>query len=689
MKISYNWLHDFVDLKDLGLDPPIVSQALASVGLAVEGIERPNEDSVFNLDVTSNRPDCLNHLGVARELAAQFRLNLHDPDFSDLPAQHPADLFPARVVNEDAELCPLYAARVMTGVRIEESPAWLKEKLLAVGQRPINNLVDITNYVLLVVGHPLHAFDYEKLDGRTIVVRQARQGETIVTLDGTERSLDPPMLAICDASKPVAVAGIMGGQNSEISLNTTTILLESAYFAPPSVRSTSKRLGLRTEASYRFERGADPEVPVMALNLACRLIEQIAGGQTVGPVLNENPVPFTRRILDLRQKRISQVLGIAVEPEFVAYLLPRLRFKILEQDDRQWKLQVPGFRVDVEIEDDLVEEVARHYGYDKIPGTYPQPSSPGSFLPTRPQEQALLERLRAAGFYEAVNYAFSTPARETQFFRSATRMVPIANPLTEEDTHLRTSLLPGLIAAARRNLNHGTRDIKLFELGHAFVPREDSAPDDFREEAHLALVGSGSWYEPFWLDCRDDFRFFHLKGIVEALLCLLGSEVGFERVTDVRFLHPGAAARIVVDQTPIGILGELSPELHGEFKFLQRFYVAELNLSGLLSRPLPEARYSPLSRFPVIERDLSFVVDKGVEYDRITSAIKSLSIANLRDVQLIDLYQGHKLPSGKVSLTARLTFADLTRTLTQDDVNSYMERISGLLYREFQAEPRA
>jgi phenylalanyl-tRNA synthetase beta chain len=688
MRISYDWLNDYVDLRDLGLDPEVVSKALASVGLAVEGIERSEGDSILNLDVTSNRPDCLNHLGVARELAAHFRLNLRDPDFSDLPPLHPADRFPARVIIEDGDLCPLYAARVMTGVRIGESPGWLREKLLAVGQRPINNIVDITNYVLLVVGHPLHAFDYEKLEGRAIVVRRARKGEMIVTLDGADRLLEPGMLAICDASKPVAVAGVMGGQNSEISLNTNTILLESAYFAPPSVRSTSKSLGLRTEASYRFERGADPEVPVKALNLACRLIQQIAEGEAVGPVLDENPNPFSRRTLELRQKRVRQVVGIDLDSGFVPDVMPRLGFNLLGQEDRKWKIEVPGFRIDVEIEDDLVEEVARHYGYDRIAGTYPRPSSPGNFLPTRPHEQALLKRLRGAGFYEAVNYAFSTPARERQFFGTSTRMVAIANPLTEDDTHLRTSLLPALVACARRNLNHGTRDIRLFELGHVFVLSENVALDEFREEARLALIGSGSFYEPFWSGSREELRFSHLKGIVEALIRALGSEPRFERASGLSYLHPGVAASVKVDGALIGVVGELSPELHEEFKFQQRFCLAELSLGPLLTRPLPEPRYSALARFPAVERDLSFVVDKSVEYDRMSFAIKSLNIDNLRDVQLIDLYQGQKLPSGKVSLTVRLTFADFTRTLTQEDVNGYMESVSGLLNQEFRAEPR-
>lgn len=689
MKISYNWLHDFVDLRDLGLDPEFVSQALASVGLAVEGIDAWQDDSVFNIDVTSNRPDCLSHLGVARELAAHFRLKLRVPDLSEPAVDSSVTSHPAAVVIEAPDLCPLYSARVLTSVEVAESPVWLKERLLAVGQRPINNIVDITNYVLLLLGHPLHAFDYEKLEGRRIVVRRPRPGESVVTLDGVERALDPSMAAICDAVRPVAVAGVMGGQNSEISLNTHTILLESAYFTPSSIRSTSRALGLRTEASYRFERGADPAIPVKALHLACRLIEEVAGGRCAGPVLVEDPIPFGTRSIELRPGRIRQVVGIDIDGDFVTDILGRLDFQCNPMGDGGWKVSAPGFRVDVGLEDDLVEEVARHYGYDKIPSTYPAPKGAGEFLPTRPHEQTLVQAFRGFGFYEAVNYVFSTPEREGLFFGRPTRMVAIANPLTEEDTHLRTSLLPGLVANVRHNLNHGTRDVRLFEFGKVFaVPEEGGDASSLSERPHLGMVATGSFYRPFWAGCREDFGFFHLKGIAEELVRLLGFTPEFEKTEETGFLHPGAGVRILIEGRQVGFLGELSPELHEAFKFLQKVFVGEVDLTPFLAKPLAAPGYLPFSRYPGTERDLSFVVDKGVEYGRIATAIKSLHIDNLRDVQVVDLYQGQKLPSSKVSLTVRLTFADLTRTLTQEEVNRHMTQVAELLRRDFDAEQR-
>ncbi len=688
MKISYTWLQDLLDLEPLGLDSAAVAQALASLGLPIEGIEQHGADTILDVEVTSNRPDCLNHLGVARELAAHFRLKLKTPDFSSPPATFALSAFPSSVTIEASDLCPRYAARIITEIQIGESPDWLKERLIAVGQRPISNVVDITNYVLLTVGHPLHAFDYERLEENRIVVRRPRPDETIVTLDGMERRLTPEMLAICDARKPVALAGVMGGADSEISTLTSTVLLESAYFRPSSIRSTSKKLGLRTEASYRFERGADPLAPVGALNMATRLIAELAGGKCAGEVLDENPVPFEPRKLVLRTKRITQVTGMKFEPESVTETLERLHFGAIPISDAAWEVRVPSFRPDVEMEDDLVEELARHYGYDKIPSTYPVQQTHGAFLPTRKAEDMLLERLHAFGVFEAVNYVFSTPAREARLFGQPPNMVPIANPLTEEDTHLRTSLIPGLVDSLRRNLNHGNREVRLYEFGKVFIPVPGSE-SGFREELRLGIILTGIFYRPYWQTSGDELNFFHLKGAIEESLRGLGRTLSCSPTTAIPFLHPGNGAEASVDGCSLGFLGQLHPDVQEEYKFLDKVFVAELNLEPLFAVPVPEPHYAPLLRFPTTERDLSFVVDKGVKYGKIISAIKSLSIANLRDIRLIDLYRGQNLPAGKVSLAIRLTFADPSRTLTQDEVSRYTEQVADLLSSGFSAERRS
>jgi phenylalanyl-tRNA synthetase beta chain len=687
MKISYQWLGDFLDLD---VDASGLASLLTKVGLAVEEIEELGNDSVLDVEVTTNRPDCLNHFGIAREIAAQLRLQLKSPDFS--PPQNEADpstpLSP-EVSIENRELCPRYAARVLSGFTLGESPDWLKARLEAVGQRPINNIVDITNYVLLEVGHPLHAFDYDKLEEHRIIVRTAKSSERLTTLDGLERQLDSSMLVIGDARRPVAMAGIMGGEESEISKDTRTILLESAYFSPTSVRHTAKKLGLRTEASFRFERGADPQILVKALNRTCRLIQEIAGGVMAGPVIDEYPNPPAPNSVQLRSQRLERVLGVQIDPEIVTDTLSRLEFEASTTEEKIWQVQVPSFRVDVGIEDDLVEEVARHYGYDRIESTYPGTSSVGRFLPTDEHDRLLTGTLEGLGFWEAFNYVFTHPSKEALFWNSSPSMAAISNPLTEEDTHLRVSLVPGLVEALRRNLNHGNKNVRLFELGKVFAPGAEKDSADFKEASRLGLVATGTFYQPFWNTAHDEFHFHHLKGVVETLLGKLGCRGVFEDTSDISFLHPGMAASLSADGEPLGVFGQLHPELREAYKFLQPVFVAELFLEPLYGRPLPEPRYESFERLPSVERDLSFIVDKKVEYATMLSLVENLGIQDLHDIQLIDLYQGPTLPQGKVSLTIRLTFVSPETTLTQEKVNCYTEEIFSVLKEAFSMQARS
>ncbi len=688
MKVSYQWLQAYVNLDGLKGGVSALAEALTGVGLAVEEIQELENDFIIDLEVTTNRPDCLNHLGIAREIAAQFRLQLKSPDFS--PPQNGADestSLAADVTIENFQLCPRYAARVLSDFTIGESPDWLKERLEAVGQRPINNIVDITNFVLLEMGHPLHAFDYDKLKEHRIIVRTAEAGERLTTLDGFERELDSSMLVIGDASRPVAIAGIMGGEESEISQDTRTILLESAYFDPASVRKTAKNLSLGTEASFRFERGADPEIPVKALNRTCRLIQEIAGGVMAGPVIDEYPNPPARNSVQLRSQRIAQVLGVEIDPEFVTDTLARLEFVASKTEKNIW--QVPSFRVDVGLEEDLVEEVGRHYGYDRIESTYPNAPGVGSFLATDGHDRVLTRALEGFGFLEAFNYVFTNPSREALFGNSAPSQAAISNPLSEEDSHLSVSLVPGLVEALRRNLNHGNKNVRLFELGKVFIP--DASEDGVgpQESWRLGLVATGAFYQPFWNTAQDEFHFHHLKGIVEALLEKLGREGEFQDVSDISFLHPGISASVAVDGELCGALGQLHPRLQDAFKFLHSVYVAELFLEPLHGHPLPQPRYEPLERLPSVQRDLSFIVDKEVEYARMLSVVEKLGIPELHDIELIDLYQSSTLPQGKVSLAIRLTFASPKKTLTQEEVNRSTEEIASLLEKTFSTETRS
>lgn len=689
MKISYQWLLDFVDLDILGVEMRTLSDALTMLGLAVEGVEEKGDDYIFDVDVTTNRPDCLNHLGVARELAARFCLKLKRPDLREPPpGVIEGHELPAAVTIEESDDCPRYAARVITGVRVEESPPWLKSRLENLGQRPINNIVDITNYVLFEIGHPLHAFDYEKLAGGRIIVRKARAGETLTTLDGIERSLDPSMLMICDAGKPVAVAGVMGGENSEISPATETLLLESAYFNPASVRATARRLGLRTEASFRFERGADPDLPVRALNLASSLIEKLAHGKCAGPVIDEHPLVRQPIRLTLREERIRQVLGIDLELQEASEILSRLEFEVLKREAGKVQVLSPSFRSDIAIEDDLVEEVARHYGYDRIHSTYPAPSQPGRFSPGEKVQAIVDQVLTGLGFSEAYTYSFTTRERERELFGEHSSPIPIANPLSEADTHLRTSLLPGLLASLRHNFNHGQQDVRLYETGKVFLAPNHGMGEEVREEKRLALAAAGGFYQPYWDSFEHQFKFPHLKGVAEALFAQLRCPVEFSRLQSSPFLHPGKAARLTLRGRDLGILGELHPGLRGRMKLPSRVFLLELSLDRLLGGSEVAFQYRPVSRFPAVERDLSFLVDKSVEYGKLTSAVQALRIAELRKVELIDFYQGRHLPERKVSLTVRFTFAHSGRTLTQEEVNQYSDQIFSELRSRFSAEAR-
>ena len=687
MKVSCQWLQEFVDIGSLDVDVQGLAEALTRLGLAVEEVIQLGDDSVLDLEVTTNRPDCLNHLGVAREISAQFRIPLDLPDFSSPEKVNQPASLSTQVAIENADLCPRYAAAILSGVQVGESPDWLKERLEALGQRPINNIVDATNYVLMEIGHPLHAFDYEKLREHRVVVRPAVSGEHLTTLDGTKRQLDPAMLVICDASQPVALAGIMGGEESEISEATRTILLESAYFDPASVRSTAKALGIRSEACFRFERGADPEIPVKALNRTCRLIQEIAGGVLEGAVVDEYPNVQSKEPLQLRQERIEAVVGVSMDAEFVAQTLSHLEFIVSEGDGNNWQVQVPSFRVDVRMEEDLVEEVARHHGYDQIESTYPEASSAGRFHPTRAHDQILIRTLEGLGFMEAFNYVFTNPSREQPFWGTPPSMAAISNPLTEEDTHLRTSLVPGLVEALRRNLNHGNQNVRLFEFGKVFIPGESGDPQDLQEISRLGLVVSGAFYQPYWNTSQDEVHFHHLKGMVESLVSKLGLKARFE-VSEVPFLHPGVSSSVVVEGGELGVLGQLHPSLQEAYKFLDPVLIAELFLKPLYEAPLAEPQYARVGRFPSVQRDLSFVVDKEVEYSKMVSVVEEMGIPDLRGVQLLDLYQGPNLPQGKVSLAIRLTFANPEKTLTQEKVNGFTDDIFSVLEEAFSAQAR-
>ena len=688
MKINYKWLQDFVTLGELGVTIEEIGCVLTDLGLNVEDIERADDNFILDIEVTTNRSDCLNHLGIAREIAAHYRIPFNSADvfFSDNKKKSTG--LSSSIQIDNADLCPRYTGRVISNLKVEESPDWLKSRLESVGQRPINNIVDITNYVMLAIGQPLHAFDYEKLEDNRIVVRTFKSGESLNFLDGIPRQLNSSMLAICDAQCPVALAGIMGGQETEVSAETSTIFLESAYFDPGSIRRTAKYLGLTTEASFRFERGADPEMTDKALNYACHLLQEISGGVLAGPILDEYPNPHPETSIVLRSERIDKLAGLSVDQEFITDILPRLEFSLSSNSRKGvWQVLVPSFRSDVKMEVDLIEEVARHYGYDKIESTYPATSGIGKFLSTRNHDRIITRKLEGLGFYEAFNYVFANPLKEEMFGNSSS-MVKISNPLTEEDTHLRISLIPGLLRTLERNLNHGNQDVRLFEFGRVFVPGKVDL-QEVQETSKLALVATGLFYQPFWDQLDEQFGFYHLKGVVESLLNGLDQQGTFEAISNIDFLHANVSARVSVGDKLLGFIGEVSPEIQEAYRFRQSVFVAEFSLSPLYSQPLQEPQYSSFGRFPSVEQDLSFLVDNKLEYAKILDAVEELNISDLQGIKLIDLYQGPTLPQDKASLSIRLTFANSERTLIQDEVNQHTEIVFSVLQKKFSVEGRS
>lgn len=682
MLISHQWLLEFVDLEIVVPEAEALGTTLTNLGLAVDEIHEIEGDTVFELDVTTNRPDCMNHLGVARELAAFFQLQLREPNWEAPPG--PSQSLPARVTIETPELCPRYAARVIQGVQIGPSPEWLEKRLRSLGQRPVNNVVDATNLVLFEMGHPLHAFDYDLLEGRRIVVRLPRAGEKQLTsLDDELRELEDDTLLICDAQRPVALAGVIGGEESEVTDATCNLLLESAYFNPACIRRTRTRLGLSTEASYRFERGADPEAPVRALNRCCNLILDLAGGACSGPVIDENPLPHQRPRIELDSERIQQVIGRPLDPRFVKKTLELLSYEVREEKS-SWSVSVPGFRVDTGLPDDLVEDLLRHHGYEAVPSTYPPPFSRGKLLASQADTDACLQILLGTGFSEAVNLAFCNPESQALFTLKEADLVTLTNPMSEDMTHLRGTLAAGLLSSVHRNFNFGSRDVRLFELGEIFQP--GSPP---HEDLRLGVVATGSWRVDSWQNSSQPLNFFHLKGLLETIFEVLEVQISF-RAQPQGFLHPGISAQILgTDGKELGWAGRLNPSLEQEEKLHQPIFLAEVSLGDFLERGWQEPQFRELDRFPSSQRDLSFLVDKGVEYGTMESAIKALNIPELQDIRPIDFYHGPKLPAGKKSLTIRLNFANPERTLRQEEIAAHANAVIAQLSAKVGAELRS
>ncbi len=731
MKILVSWLREFVDVPE---SPADLARDLSLHGFALEAMEAApagvtdglpwrdqllaapgsHDDAVLDIEVTSNRPDAMSVLGIAREVATMYSRPLRVParpargderrggsaadsrggrasldvarDRSALPA---LALKPLEVVDRseiavriDApDLCARYAGAV-ADVTIAPSPAWMQARLLACGVRPIGNVVDITNYVLLELGQPMHAFDLTRLAEAQIIVRTARPGERIRTLDDQVRTLAPEMLVIADATRAQAVAGVMGGGDSEVSDRSRAIVFESAWFKPQSIRRTSRQLALRTEASMRFERGADLGMSVVAMERACALLEVIGAGRARGAVVDGHPRPYAPRVIPLRRDSVSRLLGADVPRDVIEGILARLGF-VMTAAGEGWDVIVPSWRVDVQRTVDLVEEVGRHYGLDRLPATFPPLADAAPEPDPRIVRDRRLRRIMTGvGFFEALTFGFvSQPAAEA--FADAGDIVPITNPLSETFAVLRPSVLPGLVAAVAHNRRRERRDVRLFEIGNRF-----SRSTGERRAIAFAWTGAGTG-EHFTAKPRP-VDFFDAKGTVELVCDALGLS---PRVVAAQpsWLVAGRAGAVMVGGTPVGYLGLLAPGIADTHDLPrdEEVYVAELDLDALQALAADRAlRVEPLPRFPSIVRDVSILVGDTLPAETVRGTIRSAAPPVLVRVREFDRYQGKGIPEGKTSLSLRLTFQSPDRTLTDAEVQAAMETIVAALTREHDAVQR-
>ncbi len=644
------------------------------------------DDVILDVSVTPNRGDWASFIGVAREVAAYYRVPWTLPKVDLREARKSVNDWTSITIDAP-ELCPRYCARILTGVKVAPSPDWLARRLLAVGQRPINNIVDITNYVLMETGHPLHAFDYERLEGHRIIVRNSKQGETIETLDGVSRKLTAEMLVIADSAKPVAVAGVMGGSSSEVHSETTTILLESAYFNPVSIRRTARTLGMNTEASSRFQRGADPEMAVYALDRAAALMQQLAGAEVAPGAIDCHPRPATVPEISLRYARTGAILGTHIPGAEQKELLERLSFAVTNEDADSAAFRVPTWRPDVTGEIDLIEEVARLHGYAQIEATLPRVRpSEQVYAPAELKLRQLRNVLVSLGLTEMIHWTFSSQAEvaKTGLGEEYKQMVALENPLSENHATMRTSLAPALISTISNNFRRGVASVAAFEMGAVYRDIPGSLPE---QHQRLGVVMGGTAGEKHWSSAETQYDFYDLKGILEAVFESFGA-VPTLTASSSGVLQPGQGADIALNGKSIGFLGQLNREVSKTYDLNKPVYVLELDLHPLLDMPLPVAEMVQPPKFPASLRDLAVVVENNVPAADLQAAAAQSGGELLRYVYIFDVYTGKPIPLGHKSIALSLVFQAEDRTLTDADTQSAMDSIVKTLQTAFGATLR-
>lgn len=688
MKASIKWLKEFVDFSH---SPKEIAVALTMSGLEVEALEERDDDAMLEVSVPPNRPDCLSIRGIAREISAILRLPFRDISVS-VPKEEGE---PPSVEIKDSVLCHRYASRIIRGVKVGSSPRWISQRLELHGFRSANNVVDITNYVLLEMGHPLHAFDLDRLAGNRIVVKTAGLVNKILTLDNAQKNLAGDMLLIWDADKPVAIAGIMGGLDTEVNSSTVNILLESAYFNPVSVRRTSKAINLSTESSYRFERGADIEGLVSALNRAAQLIAETTGGKLTA--MTDNYPSAIRTVhIPVSLSKINKILGVDIDPSVVRDLLMRLGFEIKRAGEGITVIP-PSFRQDIRRDIDVIEEIARLYGYDKVPATLPairiqtMPQDIGLFPAKYRVIKTIENSMRSSGFSEAINYSFLNPLVFDNLRFSADdnrrEVIKIRNPLRKEEEALRTTLIPALLDNVVLNINRGEKSLRLFELARVFLQAGQKLP---HESLRLAAVYLKSPHARFLWQGKHE-GFYEMKGALENLFIKL--RIKNYSFTDLDlcepYLHPGKSCAVSVNGRNIGSLGTLHPALSENLDITGDMSLFELDIDTLLSDVQSEITYKPLPKYPYVERDISIVVSHDIAVEDIKKVITGIDSSMIEAVNLFDIYTGSPVPEGKKSLAFAVRYRAEERTLTDSEVNELHAKILECLRNSFKAELRA
>ncbi|PYX28651.1 MAG: phenylalanine--tRNA ligase subunit beta [Acidobacteria bacterium] len=667
MKLSPHWLRDFVDFK---VDYRRLADELTLAGIAVESISGEGDNTVFEMEITTNRPDAMNHYGVAREISALYDLQLR-PIEPKLPV--PQGKSDVTIEIREPELCPRFTAQEIRGAAVKASPSKIASRLALLDQRPISNAVDATNYVLWESGKPTHVFDLDLLEGRKLVIRKARVGETLKTLDGIDRKLTTEDLVVADAKKPVGLAGVMGGYDTMITDKTRNILIESAWWDPVTVRRMSKRHGIHTDASHRFERGADFASTVPSTNRVAELILNSGGGELIGGVIDVIARTLDLAPIELDRREVKRILGEELSDLEISRILTRLGFVLMAGHENAYLVQIPSWRLDVEREIDLIEEIARLHGYDKFANTLPAYSGEVVEQPHAVKDTKLRTSLLALGYHETISLTFISKEDARRFSPAAA--VELANPISDEASVMRTSMLPGMLNMLAYNLNRGTEDVRLFEAGNVF----EAVGDKTVELKRLCIGATGSAVQGSVHQPARPLSFFNVKGDVEDLLAPFASWTLYCDAEAADYYHPGRSARVVMDGATVAQFGQLHPDMAAARKIRQDVFAGEIFLDRLYQHDLRQVRYEALPRFPAVERDFSFVFDDTVVFEAIRQSVLGLGIPELRSFVPMEIFRGDKVGAGKYSILLRAKFQSGERTLREDEVAQWSGQISKAL----------